>query len=147
MGLKNVQLKPINWTKSYWKKKNALVPRLEPPPPPPPKKKSPAAKKIPKNHFFSLQAAKKLAAKKLAQQKTIAPTVKNVARPKSRVTLHATSLAATVAQNVFLTQMLRARNSVKVISGVLVRLTTCKRLTNSLPKLSLITLSPPETPG
>ena len=28
---------------------------------------------------------------------------------------------------------------VKVISGVLVRLTTCKRLTNSLPKLSLIT--------
>ena len=36
---------------------------------------------------------------------------------------------------------------VKVISGVLVRLTTCKRLTNSLPKLSLITLSPPETAG
>ena len=35
---------------------------------------------------------------------------------------------------------------VKVISGVLVRLTTCKRLTNSLPKLSL-TLSPPETAG
>ena len=33
---------------------------------------------------------------------------------------------------------------VKVISGVLVRLTTCKRLTNSSPKLSLITLSLPE---
>ena len=32
-------------------------------------------------------------------------------------------------------------------SGVLVRLTTCKRLTNSLPKLSLITLFPPETTG
>ena len=31
---------------------------------------------------------------------------------------------------------------VKEISGVLVRLTTCKRLTNSLPKLSLITLVP-----
>ena len=29
---------------------------------------------------------------------------------------------------------------VKVSSGVLVRLTTCKRLTNSLPKLSLITI-------
>ena len=28
------------------------------------------------------------------------------------------------------------------ISGVLVRLTTCERLTNSLPRLSLITLSP-----
>ena len=28
------------------------------------------------------------------------------------------------------------------ISGVLVRLTTCKRLTNSLPKLSLITFFP-----
>ena len=38
-------------------------------------------------------------------------------------------------------------STVKVISGVLVRLTTCKRLTNSLPKLSLITLSPPETAG
>ena len=39
--------------------------------------------------------------------------------------------------------------SVKVISGVLliVRLTTCKRLTKSLPKLSLITLPPPETAG
>ena len=37
--------------------------------------------------------------------------------------------------------------SVKVISGVLVRLTTCKRLTNSLPKLSLTTLFPPETAG
>ena len=36
---------------------------------------------------------------------------------------------------------------VKVISGVLVRLTTCKRLTKSLPRLSLITLSPPETAG
>ena len=36
---------------------------------------------------------------------------------------------------------------VKVISGVLVRLTTCNVLTNSLPKLSLITLSPPETAG
>ena len=36
---------------------------------------------------------------------------------------------------------------VKVIRGVLVRLTTCKRLTNSLPKLSLITLPPPETAG
>ena len=35
------------------------------------------------------------------------------------------------------------------ISGVLliVRLTTCKRLTNSLPKRSLITLSPHETAG
>ena len=35
------------------------------------------------------------------------------------------------------------------ISGVLIRLTTCKRLTNnnSLPKVSLITLSPPETTG
>ena len=33
------------------------------------------------------------------------------------------------------------------ISGVLVRLTTCKKLTNSLPNLSLITLSPPETAG
>ena len=33
------------------------------------------------------------------------------------------------------------------IRGVLVRLTTCKRLTNSLPKLSLVTLSPPETAG
>ena len=37
--------------------------------------------------------------------------------------------------------------SVEGISGVLVRLTTRKRLTNSLPKLSLITLSPPETAG
>ena len=37
---------------------------------------------------------------------------------------------------------------VKVSAGYyLVRLTTCKRLTNSLPKLSLITLSPPETAG
>ena len=36
---------------------------------------------------------------------------------------------------------------VKVISGVLVRLTTCQMLTNSLPKLSLKTLSPPETAG
>ena len=35
---------------------------------------------------------------------------------------------------------------VKVLVGVLVRLTTCKRLTNnSSPKLSLITPSPPET--
>ena len=33
------------------------------------------------------------------------------------------------------------------INGVLVRLATCKRLTNSLPKLSLITLFPPETAG
>eukprot|EP00904_Undaria_pinnatifida_P004473 jgi/Undpi1/14026/HiC_scaffold_9.g03677.m1 len=40
----------------------------------------------------------------------------------------------------------RLRN-VKVISGALVRLTTCNWLTNSLPKLSLITLSPPETAG
>ena len=32
-------------------------------------------------------------------------------------------------------------------SGVLVRLTTCKRVTDSLPQLSLITLSPPETAG
>ena len=31
--------------------------------------------------------------------------------------------------------------------GVLVRLTTCKRLTSSLPKLSLIILFPPETAG
>ena len=36
---------------------------------------------------------------------------------------------------------------VKEISAVLVRLTTCNWLTNSLPKLSLITLSPPETAG
>ena len=37
---------------------------------------------------------------------------------------------------------------VKVLVGYyLVRLTTCKRLTNSLPKLSLITLSPRETAG
>ena len=36
---------------------------------------------------------------------------------------------------------------VKVLSGVLVRLTTCNWLTDSLPKLSLITLSPPETAG
>ena len=41
----------------------------------------------------------------------------------------------------------RGLNVIMVISGVLVRLTTCKRLTNSLPKLSLITLSPPETAG
>ena len=34
---------------------------------------------------------------------------------------------------------------VQGIRGVLVRLTTCKRLTNSLPKLNLITLPPPET--
>ena len=34
-----------------------------------------------------------------------------------------------------------------IVAGVLVRLTTCKRLTDSLPKLSLITLSPPETAG
>ena len=33
------------------------------------------------------------------------------------------------------------------ISVVLVRLTTCERLTHCLPKLSLITLSPPETAG
>ena len=33
------------------------------------------------------------------------------------------------------------------ISEVLVRLTTCKRSANSLPKLSLTTLSPPETAG
>ena len=33
------------------------------------------------------------------------------------------------------------------ISRVLVRVTTCKKLTNCLPKLSLITLSPPETAG
>ena len=33
---------------------------------------------------------------------------------------------------------------VKVISGVLVRLTTCNWLTSSVPKLSLITLSLPE---
>ena len=32
-------------------------------------------------------------------------------------------------------------------SGVLVRSTTCERVTNSLPKLSLLTLSPPETAG
>ena len=36
---------------------------------------------------------------------------------------------------------------VKEISGVLVRWTTCNWLTNGLPKLSLITLSPPETAG
>ena len=37
---------------------------------------------------------------------------------------------------------------VKVLVGVLVRFTTCKRLTNnSLPKLSLITLAPSETAG
>ena len=36
----------------------------------------------------------------------------------------------------------------KVISGaLLVRLTTCRRLTDILPKLSLITLLPPETAG
>ena len=33
------------------------------------------------------------------------------------------------------------------ISGVLVRLTTCKSVTNSLPKPTLITLSPAETAG
>ena len=33
------------------------------------------------------------------------------------------------------------------MSEVLVRSTTCKRLTNSLPKLSPITLSPPQTAG
>ena len=33
------------------------------------------------------------------------------------------------------------------ISGVLVRLTTSKRLTKSLPELSLITPFPPETAG
>ena len=32
-----------------------------------------------------------------------------------------------------------------IISGVLVRLTTCKKITKSLPKLSLTTLDPPET--
>ena len=37
---------------------------------------------------------------------------------------------------------------VEKISEVFVRLTTCKRLTDSVPKLSLITLfSPPETAG
>ena len=36
---------------------------------------------------------------------------------------------------------------VKGISGVLVRLTACKRLTLRLPKLSRITLPPPETTG
>ena len=44
--------------------------------------------------------------------------------------------------------LLAIETIVKVISGVLVRLTACKRLTNSLPKLSLITLlPPPETAG
>ena len=36
---------------------------------------------------------------------------------------------------------------VEELVGVLIRLTTRKRLTNSLPKLSPITLSPPETAG
>ena len=44
-------------------------------------------------------------------------------------------------------QQLAAEPVVEVISGVLVRLTTCQRLTNSLPKLSVITLFPPETAG
>ena len=43
------------------------------------------------------------------QQKT--PAAKNVARQKSRVALRATSLAAAVAQNGYLTKMLRPRNS------------------------------------
>ena len=38
-------------------------------------------------------------------------------------------------------------SSSELISGALVRLTTCKRLTKSLSKLSLTTLSPPETAG
>ena len=32
-------------------------------------------------------------------------------------------------------------------SGILVRLTTCKRFTDSIPKLSLTTIFPPETAG
>ena len=43
--------------------------------------------------------------------------------------------------------LLLCGHSVKVISGVLVCLITYKRLTNSVPKLSLTTLSPPETAG
>ena len=39
------------------------------------------------------------------------------------------------------------RRPLQVFVGVLVRLNTCKWLTNSLPKLSLIALSPPETAG
>ena len=36
---------------------------------------------------------------------------------------------------------------VKVFSEVLIRLTTCNWLTNSLPKLGLLTLFPPEMAG
>ena len=46
-----------------------------------------------------------------------------------------------------LCDVVRCCASVKVISRVLVRLTTCNWLTDSLPKVSLITLSPPETAG
>ena len=37
----------------------------------------------------------------------------------------------------------RRRHLLRYSSGVLVRLTTCKRLTNSLPKLSLVTVMAP----
>ena len=45
------------------------------------------------------------------------------------------------------TQKTHGLSTTALLVEVLVRLTTCKRLTNSLPKLSLITLSPPETAG
>ena len=58
-----------------------------------------------------------------------------------------TPLASEMSNNTVIQECVKVLVFVKVISGVLVRSTTCKRLINSLPQLSLIALFPPETAG